>query len=293
MLIPSRRLASTPLRIVRARHLYHVRKMAAEVVVVGESIVFTLLTWNIDGLDEKDIVERTFAVIETVKRLRPDVLYLQEVVPMTWDMLTNALESRYEFRAANTELPYFHAVLVARKDTIQVSDSLKITKFPHSQMLRHLLHQVVVIAGHAIHLFTSHLESTKNFAGERKRQLTQAFGEMQKLAVNDSVSIFGGDLNIRDSEVDAVGMPQGCVDVWEACGADPGKKYTWDTSTNHNLQVAYKSKCRFDRLYLCQGASPPVKATSFKLIGQDLIESCVRYPSDHWGIMAKFEIQKK
>ena len=281
------------LRIVRARHLYHVRKMAAEVVVVGESTVFTLITWNIDGLDEKDRVERTLAVIDTVKRLRPDVLFLQEIVPMTWDMLTNALESRYECRAANTELPYFHAVFVVRKDTIQVSDSLKIAKFPQSQMLRHLLHQEVVIASHSLHLFTSHLESTKNYAGERKRQLAQAFGEMQKLTAKSIASIFGGDLNIRDNEVAAVGLPQGCVDVWEACGADPSTRYTWDTAANHNLQAPYKSKCRFDRLYLCQGASPPVKATSFELIGQDLIESCVRYPSDHWGIMAKFEIQKK
>ena len=267
--------------------------MAAEVVVVGESTVFSLVTWNIDGLDEKDRIERTTAVIETVHRLRPDVLYLQEIVPATWDRLTSALESRYECRAANPELPYFHAVLVARKKTIQVGDSLKISKFPQSQMLRHLLHQEVVIADQPIHLFTSHLESTKNYAGERKRQLTQVFDEMQRLAANGSVSIFGGDMNLRDSEVGAVGIPQGCVDVWESCGADPGKKYTWDTAANHNLQVTYKSRCRFDRLYLCQGASPLVRATSFELIGQELIESCVRYPSDHWGILAKFELQRK
>lgn len=266
-------------------------EMAADVVVVGESTVFSLITWNIDGLDEKDRSERTSAVISTVRRLRPDVLYLQEVVPTTWDRLTSALESRYECRAANPELPYFHAVFVARKETIHVSDSLKITKFPQSQMLRHLLHQEVTIAGQTLHLLTSHLESTKNYTGERKRQLAQVFGEMQKLAANDSVSIFGGDLNVRDSEVEAVGVPQGCVDVWEVCGADPGKKFTWDTAVNHNLQVPFKSRCRFDRLYLCQGASPSVKATSFELIGQDLIESCVRYPSDHWGILAKFEVQ--
>ena len=267
--------------------------MAADVVVVGESTVFSLITWNIDGLDEKDRSERTSAVISTVRKLRPDVLYLQEVVPTTWHRLTSALESRYECRAANPELPYFHAVFVARRETIDVSDSLKITKFPQSQMLRHLLHQEVTIAGQTLHLLTSHLESTKNYAGERKRQLAQVFEEMQKLSANDNVSIFGGDLNVRDSEVEAVGVPQGCVDVWEACGADPGKKFTWDTEVNHNLQVPFKSRCRFDRLYLCQGASPSVKATSFELIGQDLVESCVRYPSDHWGILAKFEVRSR
>ena len=267
--------------------------MAAEVTVVGESTVFSLITWNVDGLDEKDRIERITAVIETIYKLRPDVLYLQEVIPMTWNRLTSALESQYECRAANPELPYFHAVFVARKKHIQVSDSLKITKFPQSQMLRHLLHQEVVVAGQPLHLLTAHLESTKNYSGERKRQLAQVFGEMQKLAANGRVSIFGGDMNLRDSEVGAVGIPQGCVDVWEACGADPDKKYTWDTAVNHNLQVPYQSRCRFDRLYLCQGASPLVRATSFELIGQDLVESCVRYPSDHWGILAKFEVQRK
>lgn len=49
-------------------------------------------------------------------------------------------------------------------------------------------------------LMTSHLESTKSSAGERKRQLRSAFSEMGK-APDDVTVLFGGDLNLRDQEV--------------------------------------------------------------------------------------------
>ena len=43
-----------------------------------------------------------------------------------------------------------------------------------------------------------------------------------------------------------------CVlqDVWEVLGRDPATKYTWDTTANSNLIVPYKSRLRFDRIYL-------------------------------------------
>ena len=49
-------------------------------------------------------------------------------------------------------------------------------------------------------LMTSHLESTKTSADERKRQLKIA---LEKMRTGDSTKtiIFGGDLNLRDKEV--------------------------------------------------------------------------------------------
>ena len=43
----------------------------SEVAIVGESYIFSLLTWNIDGLDNKDILERTTAVVKDIKTLKP------------------------------------------------------------------------------------------------------------------------------------------------------------------------------------------------------------------------------
>lgn len=47
---------------------------------------------------------------------------------------------------------------------------------------------------------TSHLESTKDFGEERKRQLKQCFEAVKAEPAGQNV-IFGGDLNLRDKEV--------------------------------------------------------------------------------------------
>ena len=49
-------------------------------------------------------------------------------------------------------------------------------------------------------IMTSHLESTKSHAGERKRQLQAAFKHMQE-SPSERTIVFGGDLNLRDKEV--------------------------------------------------------------------------------------------
>ena len=256
---------------------------------------FSLLSWNIDGLDARDLKVRTSTVISVIKNLLPDVLYLQEIVPTTWEILNSGLGSIYECRCANHELPYFHGVFIRKSKRIIISDSMQIAKFPHSQMLRHLLHQKVRIDGHVVHLLTSHLESMKASKDERKNQLSQCIEEILKCTTRDEVSIFGGDLNIRDEEVDAVGLPEGCADVWVMLGSDPEHQWTWDTSANNNLMVKYKAKCRFDRLYLSQPPKSKTKITptSLKLIGKDKIEKIERFPSDHWGVLASFEIIKE
>ena len=264
-----------------------------EISIIGESTIFSLLTWNIDGLDNNNVFERTMSVVKNITTLKPDVVFMQEIVPMTWDMLSNALDSEYDCRCANDQLPYFHGIFILKKKTICLDDSLKITKFPNSQMLRHLLHQKISISDHPVHLFTSHLESMKSSAGERKRQLAQCFEQMTQLCdIDGQASILGGDLNVRDAEVAAVGVPSCCVDVWESCGSDPQHQYTWDTAVNDNLGAPYKSKLRFDRLYLCRRDTNKLKPVSFRLIGKERVESCGRFPSDHWGILAEFELSK-
>ncbi len=47
---------------------------------------------------------------------------------------------------------------------------------------------------------TAHLESTKDYVRERKKQLKFAFQACSDVADGSTV-IFGGDLNIRDKEV--------------------------------------------------------------------------------------------
>lgn len=62
------------------------------------------------------------------------------------------------------------------------------------------------ISGNELCLMTSHLESTKDHSKERMKQLQIVFKEMQKESESTTV-IFGGDTNLRDSEVNRNKQP--------------------------------------------------------------------------------------
>lgn len=94
---------------------------------------FSLISWNIDGLYQHDTFERTASVVETLTRLHPDVIYIQEIIPMTWGMLTHALGSTYHCLADNPAARYFHGIFVAKKVGIEVTEPLIASMFPGTQ----------------------------------------------------------------------------------------------------------------------------------------------------------------
>ena len=249
-----------------------------------------LLSWNIDGLDAKNGYERTLAVCEKVREIKPDVLYFQEVIPLSWNTLTSYLTEFQHFCKDNT-LPYFHTISI-HKDTVKMIGDKKITDFPGTKMERHLLNCHVKFGKLPIHLLSSHLESTAQVGPERKRQLREVFTQMTGIKDKGDVCIFGGDLNLRDKEVQSVGIPDGIVDVWKACGSPKDHQYTWDIETNDNLTWEFpnKPRARFDRLYLCPADEERITPQGFKLIGTDRVASIGRFPSDHYGIYVEFAL---
>lgn len=165
----------------------------------------------------------------------------------------------------------------------------EIIPFPMTQMMRNLLVVQVIFQGQDLCLMTSHFESCKNQSEERMNQLRQMLKKMREVPENTTV-IFGGDTNLRDSEVAKVGgLPVGVCDVWESLGKEELTRYTWDTKANSNKSVPYVSRCRFDRVYLRpprQG--PKMAADHMLLMGQEKLD-CGQYVSDHWGIYCTFK----
>ena len=155
-------------------------------------------------------------------------------------------------------------------------------------MGRHLLCQPVIYKSKTeLILMTSHLESMAQCKAERKRQFEQVLMNMTGQPPQATV-IFGGDTNLRDAEVSAVGgLPSGVVDAWEECGSPADSKFTWDVSINDNLDWAHprKPRLRFDRLFMrrAQGACY-LKVAKFELVGMERLAGCGRFPSDHWGV---------
>lgn len=259
-------------------------------IFLGSSL--RLLSWNIDGLDGRNLEERITAVYQTILLKQPDVVYLQEVIQPTLAILQKKLKSKYHCLApASPPAHYFVAILV-KQQPHSVPGSLSSETYPGTRMGRQLVQVPLSYHGVSLLLMTSHLESMKDYARERKTQLQTAFDIMVENQ-KDKVCIFGGDLNVREAEVKSVKVPKGVVDVWEACGADPNTRYTWDVKNNDNLDWSFPNRpqARYDRIYISP-ADGKLRPIRFELTGQDRLDDCGRFPSDHWGLWLEFDIKQ-
>ncbi|NXO38063.1 TYDP2 phosphodiesterase, partial [Locustella ochotensis] len=247
---------------------------------------FSLITWNIDGLDPGNLKDRARGICTYLALYSPDVVFLQELIPPHLPLL--------HMKAGNyTIIPsdidgYFTAIMLKKSRVKLLKQEL--LPFPTTTMKRNLLVVHVSISGIEVCLMTSHLESTKNHSKERIKQLQIVFDKMQKESESTTV-IFGGDTNLRDSEVNKLGgLPDNIKDVWELLGKPQHCRYTWDTQSNTNLNANYKCKMRFDRIYF----QPAVEGGHFIPRSMDLIGleklDCGRFPSDHWGILCNFDV---
>jgi tyrosyl-DNA phosphodiesterase 2 len=158
-------------------------------------------------------------------------------------------------------------------------------------MGRHLLQLPIQFSGVDVTVMTSHLESLKDYGEERVRQLKIVFEKMTDLQQVNKVSIFGGDLNIREAELKKASVPEKFVDIWEACGKRKAHQYSWDVSENDNLDWPYpnRPKTRYDRVFLSPSDSV-LRPTNFELIGKTRLTQCGRFASDHWGLWMEFQV---
>ncbi|XP_065344528.1 tyrosyl-DNA phosphodiesterase 2-like [Cloeon dipterum] len=267
---------------------------------------FSFISWNIDGLDKRNLGPRTANLTRILKEESPDVVFLQEVVPETIDELKSNLQD-YKFLVQDYEKNMSEAYFVAtllKKNTVKVLEHID-RPFNNTVMMRGLLSTEIEIAGIKMWLLNTHLESTANYKQARVAQLQMAFKEMKDKCQTHHV-LFAGDLNLRDAEVGLAGdIPSGAVDLWEACDKRDTCKYTWDSSRNSNIQLGsfsqgsssrqpYKPRLRFDRAYLgtCKGNSNRPLAVHFGLVGIEKVPNRQCYTSDHWGLQVQFTINK-
>ncbi|KAI4897801.1 hypothetical protein NFI96_021946 [Prochilodus magdalenae] len=244
----------------------------------------SLISWNVDGLDTLSLAERARGLCSYLALYTPDVVFLQELIPSYAHYVKKRAVS-YLFIEGNEE-GYFTGLML-KKSRVKLQSS-EVISYPTTQMMRNLLCAQVTFRGKELHLMTSHLESCKDQAAERMKQLGMVFQKIKEAPDNVTV-IFGGDTNLRDSEVAKVGgLPAGVMDVWEELGKQEHCRYTWDTKTNSNKDVSYVSRCRFDRIYLRSAkAEPRMTPEHMALVGMEKLD-CGRYTSDHWGIYCTF-----
>jgi len=252
----------------------------------------TMVSWNIDGLDAHNLKKRTKAVCMILEQEGADVVFLQEVIPETFSYIEGKLGG-YECIAGKPGQDYFVATLL-RKGRVYL-DKHKVVDFPTTRMGRHLLAVQAHCGSVRLDLLNSHLESTKEHSDERCRQLEQCLGLVSRRPP-EAVVLFGGDLNLRDKELQGVGgLPQGVRDVWEATGSRKEVKYTWDLQRNSNLEWPgqWKPQCRFDRVYIRDSTPASGKAANFGLVGLQKITGTQSFPSDHWGLRIQLGLKQQ
>jgi len=255
---------------------------------------FTFVTWNLDGLDEKNLNARTQSVIKTLTERDVDIIFLQEVVLQTYDAIQSAMGAKYlmtECKAEELDPREYFTVVLLKRSTVY-RDSVQVVKFEGSAMMRDLTLVQAKINDKQLLLINSHLESTADFAEERMRQLRQAFDQMKGSKASQTV-LFGGDLNMRDKEVEKVGgLPSGVQDLWIAMGRRKEVQYTWDMLRNQNKDIGgkFKPRMRFDRVYFKPSQKNDIKPEHFGLVGIEKVPGHQVFPSDHWGIFCIFKI---
>ncbi|XP_042320960.1 tyrosyl-DNA phosphodiesterase 2 [Sceloporus undulatus] len=247
---------------------------------------FSLITWNIDGLDLKNIPERARGVCSYLALYSPDVVFLQEVILPVFNYIQKRAVS-YTIIPGNTD-GYFTAIML-KKSRVSIIKH-EIIPFPTTSMMRNLLAVHATVSGNELCLMTSHLESTKGHSEERLNQLKLVLAKMMEVPESTAV-IFGGDTNLRDKELAKIGgLPDNILDIWEFLGKPEHCHYTWDTSQNTNLAARYKCQLRFDRLFLrAASAGGQIIPRSLDLIGLEKLD-CGRFPSDHWGLFCNFDV---
>ncbi|GAV04419.1 hypothetical protein RvY_14698 [Ramazzottius varieornatus] len=253
---------------------------------------FKLLSWNIDGLDDKNFNQRALGVVEGIKEECPDVVFLQEVVATNLEILESHLKGSYSFITA-PKADYFVAMMM-HKSTVTMQKNM-VVPFANTKMGRNILCAEVVWKGVSFCLATAHLESTKDGAKERVVQLRTCF-DFIKTQEAEKMVILGGDLNLRDPEVGlAGGLPSSTVDLWQVCSARPECRWTWDCKRNTNAGrkcagLSFMPQCRFDRLYYRPAQSlAKLKPVHFGLVGLKKAPRTQSFPSDHWGIVCTFD----
>eukprot|EP00177_Eucheuma_denticulatum_P002533 GFKZ01004550.1.p1 GENE.GFKZ01004550.1~~GFKZ01004550.1.p1 ORF type:complete len:353 (+),score=43.70 GFKZ01004550.1:129-1187(+) len=309
-----------------------------------------LLSWNID-MDTTPILSRTRALVRHIRHLNPDIVCLQEVTPESLAILSVALrpqESRtassekqlktgeadskntdtskpsYLFHLGNKwaeELPYF-PIMLTRLDFLTNLET-RCERFPASRMYRGYILAKGQLAkeGPRLAFLTSHLESLKESASERKDQLQQVFTLMRELVLDGHAAIFAGDTNLREPEVSAKDVYKTLaaekqrvernpedqpkkrrrlvesgkfVDAWLAGGALDSEKFTWDMSLNDNLQfnASFRPKARYDRSFLLWPEDIKVNVDRFRLVGKERL-AVGKYVSDHWGMCIDLAFTRK
>lgn len=210
----------------------------------------TVVTWNLFGLEERHLDERTEAAcFHLLMERPPDVLLFQEVVDRSLraHLLPHLRAAGFAVAPSQPVADSSYYGLVAVGPALTPEAAWR-RPFPGSRMGRALLGIDAAWGDRKVRVCTAHLESLKPGAAQRQAQtraVVEAMGEA------DDLVVFGGDTNLRE-DVGAILSDGGVSDVWEAMGSPRSSALTW-WAPGH---ARPRSGPRFDRVWVGPGWVP-------------------------------------
>ncbi len=240
-----------------------------------------LVTWNLNGLEDRHIDERTEAamfqmllgvplekaMLNDFKPNTPDIIVLQEVVERSYHahILPHLQAAGFTvYPQQPSERSYFE-VMATRLPVLDYSHE----KFEYTDQGRELS---VLKLENKLTIMTAHMESMKPGSSMR---IEQAKLILDKMNQDNDPCIFAGDTNLRQSEWETL-TPNVVVDAWQSSGSPKKHKITWQRE---------KYKARYDRVW-----TKDIKITEFGVFGSNKIASLKEPSSDHRAIRLKFEL---
>ncbi len=245
-----------------------------------------LLTWNLNGLDDYRLDDRTEAAVflavagVTLSQLTagvpaipaPDVIVFQEVVDRTFHAHVAPHLRRGGFVLYPDSPPdrqVFEVIAVNTKHSIVRTHTTALQQ----SVFGRLLHTVDIIpaeSAHEMSVLTAHFDSGAEQAKGRLAQARQVMGTMGRR------SVFAGDTNMRASEWDALKETTMVIDAWEAIGEPAALRRTWRSG---------QKGARFDRVWL----GDALVTRGLQAVGTEELHESGTLPSDHIGLLVTFE----
>ena len=98
---------------------------------------FRFITWNIDGIDEKNVRIRTEAVCKYVRNEKALIVFLQEVIPQSESVIRESLPEYQFFSGMNRSVEYY--TLTAIHKSYVKLESNEVSEYSNTIMGRNLL----------------------------------------------------------------------------------------------------------------------------------------------------------
>jgi len=250
---------------------------------VSEASEYFIVTYNV-WFDYSTSEERVPKLLDAIEK--PDVIAFQEV--KRW--FVNDLKRDGRFRNYNIVMK--NGWNDSIRGGLVILTKSKILEQAYydlpSTMGRGMLYAVINIDGTSVCIATSHLESRLEDTNLRIKQLKIIFEKTS--SCNNLILL--GDLNFGDGEPENEVIDSTYLDVWKTLKGDK-LGYTWDIKKNKLAEensFPSEGSRRLDKIYVKGKHLMPVE---IQIIGDIPFQSPagkVLFPSDHFGLSAKFAI---